>query len=86
MSTPTQMKRLCNRNFTSAGQGKESKQRKYGSALSSVPHARRTETCVAPRHADAWHDFNLFFSERAARGGEGGALPDFFFLFIFFPV
>ena len=42
--------------------------------------------CVAPRHVDASRDlFIYFFSERAARGGVGGALPDFFFL-LFFPV
>ena len=42
-----------------------------------------TPTCVAPRHVDAPRDFLFFiFSERAARWGGGGALPDFsFFLF-----
>ena len=48
-----------------------------------------TPTCVAPRHVDAPRVlflFLFFFSERAARAGDGrGALPDFFFFF-FFPV
>ena len=40
--------------------------------------ARQTETCVAPRHVDASRDlFYLFW---------GGALPDFFFFFLFFSV
>ena len=44
--------------------------------------ARRTETCVAPRHADASREFYFCFSERAAwGGGGGGTLPDFFFFF-----
>ena len=43
-------------------------------------NARRTETCVAPRHVDASLDFYFIFSERAAWGRS--ALPDiFFFLF-----
>ena len=46
--------------------------------------ARRTETCVSPRHVDASRDLYFISSERAARRG-GGALPDFLF-FIFFPV
>ena len=45
-----------------------------------------TPTSVAPRHVDAPRDFIIIiiiFSERAARGGGRGSLPDF--LFLFFP-
>ena len=48
--------------------------------------ARRTETCVAPRHIDASRYFYFIFSQRAAWGGgwgRGGALPDFLFRFLF---
>ena len=41
-----------------------------------------TPTCVAPRHVDALLFFNFFLRTSSARGG-GGALPDFFFLFLF---
>ena len=46
--------------------------------------ARRTETCVAPRHVDASRDFYFIFSERATWGkGEGSVLPDFLFCCLF---
>ena len=43
--------------------------------------ARRTETCVAPRHVDASCDFYFIFSERAAWGGYAARLSRFFSLF-----
>ena len=43
--------------------------------------ARRTETCVAPRHADASRESYFCFSERAAWGGGGGRYQTFSFSF-----
>ena len=53
-------------------------------AYNSYPctDARRTETCVAPRHVDASRYF-YFFSERAAWGEGCGAR---LFLLLFFPL
>ena len=46
--------------------------------------ARRTETCVAPRHVDASRDFYLFnFLRTSSAVVVGGALPpDFLFCFL----
>ena len=45
--------------------------------------ARRTETCVAPRHVDASRDIYFIFSERAAWGGGGCAAARLSFLVSF---
>ena len=50
----------------------------------SCTGARRTETCVAPRHVDASRDFLFCFLRTSSVGGRGGgALPDFFFCSLF---
>ena len=48
--------------------------------------ARRTKTCVAPRHIDTSRDFYFISSERAVWGvGGGGGCAARLFLLFYFP-
>ena len=86
-SSPVPMNRKYSRTFMSKNQ-------LYSCIMYLCPctGARRTETCVAPRHIDASRDLNFIFSyeyqyinnERCGRWGEGGALPDYDFIFCSF--